>query len=94
MANTTTSPTPSSAATHEGGALWLTLAYRYGFPAAVAAFLIYFLTTVVAADVKATRSAIEQHVHDQRRQSQQLRGICMVIADGDPVSERWCEVGQ
>jgi hypothetical protein len=72
----------------------LRLAYRYGFPSAVAAFLLYFVTQVVAADVKATRSAIEQHVHDQQRQSKQLRGICMVIADGDPVSERWCEVGQ
>jgi hypothetical protein len=105
MANTTTSPTPSSAATHEGGALWLTLAYRYGFPAAVAAFLLYFVTQVLAADVKAVRDGQAQiktdHYelktaleHANRRQEQQLFGLCMVVADGDPVSERWCKFGQ
>jgi hypothetical protein len=105
MANADHSPTPSSAAPHEGGPVWLTLAYRYGFPAAVAAFLIYFLTQVVAADVKAVREGQAQikadHYelktvleHANRRQEQQLFGLCMVVADGDPISERWCKVGQ
>jgi hypothetical protein len=104
MANADHSPTPSSAAPHEGGPVWLTLAYRYGFPAAVAAFLIYFLTQVVDTKVDAiarsqqeTQSAITELLKESRanqeRESKQLWAVCMTIADGDPISERWCKVG-
>lgn len=109
MASESISPF-STSAPHESGPLWLRLGYRYGFPAAVAAFLLYFVTQVVAADVKATRdetrkaqAALEMHVREMQleaqaerqyseRISKQLYGLCQVIADGDPISARWCEV--
>lgn len=111
MANATTTPF-STPAPHVGATTWLALAYRYGFPAAVAAFLIYFVTHVIAADIKAVkdgqqqmqvehtaiRSEMGELLRETRtnnaREAKQLWAVCMVIADGDPISQRWCEVGQ
>jgi hypothetical protein len=102
----------SISAPNESGPLWLRLGYRYGFPAAVAAFLLYFVTQVMASDQRAVleeaRKAninLDAHVRDMNatrqldvedraRLSRQLHGLCMVVADGDPISERWCQVGQ
>lgn len=73
--------------------LWLKLAYRYGFPAAVAAFLLYFVTHVMAADVRDTRTDISAMKAEQQRTARQLFGICMVLSKGDAIAERWCKVG-
>lgn len=101
---------PRSNSDEPHGPIWLRIAYRYGFPAAVAAFLLYFVTQVLATDVRAglnearqTREALSDHVlemrmseqqrvEERRRTERQLYGICMAIADGDPISERWCRV--
>jgi hypothetical protein len=97
------STNPSSVA-DKGGNLWLRLADRWGFPAALAAFLIYFITqvvdakvTAIAADQREIKSALTELLKEsrenQQRESKQLWAVCMTIADGDPVSERWCKVG-
>jgi hypothetical protein len=50
--------------------------------------------TAISDHVLEMRMIDEQRHLDQQRISKQLYGLCMVVADGDPISERWCEVGR
>lgn len=62
---------------------WVKAAYMLGVPAAIALFLLWFVTTSVAGEIKGLRDDTRQHMRDQARQLQYLRAICLNTAPTD-----------
>lgn len=53
---------------------WAKVIYRYGLAAAIAGFLVWFVTQGLSDDVRATRDMLREHIAEQRFY---LRAICV-----------------
>lgn len=74
---------------HGSGNVWMRMLDRYGLPAAIAAFLVWFLTHSVASDLTATKALVGAHVAETRWY---LWAICMNVAGEDASQRARCYV--
>jgi hypothetical protein len=66
---------------------WLDAIYRIGVPAALALFLVWFLTQKVSGQLDTVTSALQTHATVQERERSEmkfyLRAICVNVAADD-----------
>lgn len=63
-----------------GSPWWVKAAYTFGIPAGIALFLLWFVTSSIAGEIKGAREDLRNHMRDQARQSLYLRAICLNTA--------------
>lgn len=68
---------PAAAASPLDAATWSRLALKFGVPAGIAVYLVYFLTQGISADVRTTKELMQRHMHEQRWL---LQSICRNLA--------------
>lgn len=66
-----------------GGPWWVKALYMFGVPAGIALFLLYFVTSSIAGELKGARDDLRQHMKDYSRQSLYLRAICLNTAPSE-----------
>lgn len=72
--------TPIERMPENGLPTWAKVVYWYGIPAAIAGFLVWFVTQGLSNDVRTTREMLQIHANEN---GFYLRAICLNVAQTD-----------